>query len=445
MKTKLILILVFFIIISCSNNYNTTSTIVSGQLQELKLKTIQIATNDSIFHSPVDNNGNFSFTIPIKTPQYIYAKELNKTLFLLPNDSLKINRADGKYIFKGGQSALINNYYADWSNYMNAVADTTDFEKYYNQKPSDFRKSVEQWIKIGEKPLNTLIKIHPNLNKAFIDCEKARIKYRMYSDLNNYKCKDEEIPNNFYAYTKNINLNDARLTQSDDYQYFLYSYLRMTIRRLQLNDKIKETSKMLDIIRGDFNKSIQNKLVKRIIREQILNLAVNNALLERFKLICTDSLYFKQIENTYKDLKSLSKGNKAPDFEFIDIKGNEISLDNFKGKYLLIDVWSTTCTPCIKEMPYLDKIKQENKGKNIEIIAVCLSDEVAWKKALRKYALKKGQYRVKNGWNSEFRYNYLKSSGVPVYILIDPNGVIIDARAPKPSENLKQLINSLNI
>ena len=99
----------------------------------------------------------------------------------------------------------------------------------------------------------------------------------------------------------------------------------------------------------------------------------------------------------------------------------------------------------IERNTYLDKIKEENKDKNIEFVAVCLSEETAWKKMLRKLNLKDRQFRVVNGWNSKFRNDYLKSSGVPAYILIDPNGLIIDARAPKPSENLTDIINRLKI
>jgi thiol-disulfide isomerase/thioredoxin len=234
--------------------------------------------------------------------------------------------------------------------------------------------------------------------------------------------------------------------QLDEYKYFLSSYVFMKVRRLDIKDKILATSKMLDIIQESFkNENVRNEILKVIIRMQTSRLSINEPIMDRFKNICTDSQYISEIEKSYETLKPLLKGNKAPDFEFIGLKGNKITLKGFEGKYLLIDVWSTTCAPCFREFPILEEIELELKGKNIEIIAACLSDETSWKKALSKHELEGGQYRVENGWKSDFRYDYLKSSGVPVYILIDPHGLIVDARAPKPSENLHEILKELDL
>jgi len=446
MKTFFKIILIALIVTSCSKNKEENRITISGYLPNLTSKMIQFDLNDSTYSSFVDKTGKFTLDIPLSNPQYVYAKELDRKLFFIPNDSLTIKKTDNKYLFSGGQSALINNYYTDWETYLSAVADTSDSEKYYNQRPYDFLKSVDKWIDIWKKPLLELQENNSDLNKNFIEFENARLKYWMYSDLNEYKSNNEEIPDDFYQYLDKVNLNDSSLMQLDEYKNFLTSLVFMKIRRLEINDKIQETSKMLDIIQEYFkNEIIRNEISKGIFRIQTSKLSVNDTLFERFRTICTDVLYVKEIENNYQNLKPLFKGNKAPDFEFIGLNGNKVFLNNFKGKYLLIDVWSTTCAPCFREFPIFEKLKYDLKDKNIEIIAACLSDESAWKKALSKHKLKGGQYRIENGWKSEFRDDYLKSSGVPIYILINPQGLIIDARAPKPSEGLDKLINSLNL
>jgi len=446
MKTFFKIILIALIVTSCSKNKEENRITISGYLPNLTSKMIQFDLNDSTYNSFVDKTGKFTLDIPLSNPQYVYAKELDRKLFFIPNDSLTIKKTDNKYLFSGGQSALINNYYTDWETYLSAVADTSDSEKYYNQRPYDFLKSVDKWIDIWKKPLLELQENNSDLNKNFIEFENARLKYWMYSDLNEYKSNNEEIPDDFYQYLDKVNLNDSSLMQLDEYKNFLTSLVFMKIRRLEINDKIQETSKMLDIIQEYFkNEIIRNEISKGIFRIQTSKLSVNDTLFERFRTICTDVLYVKEIENNYQNLKPLFKGNKAPDFEFIGLNGNKVFLNNFKGKYLLIDVWSTTCAPCFREFPIFEKLKYDLKDKNIEIIAACLSDESAWKKALSKHKLKGGQYRIENGWKSEFRDDYLKSSGVPIYILINPQGLIIDARAPKPSEGLDKLINLLNL
>lgn len=447
MKTKIIpYLLLIWILSSCSHEPVKNNIIIEGRIPELASVALQINLKDSIYRTFADKTGEFRFDILLNNPRYVYVKGLDRKLYLIPNDSLIIKSVNDKYAFSGGQSALINNYYTDWKTYLYAVADTADSDAYYNQKPEDFLKSNAKWIEVWKKPLNELQKQHSDLNKDFIAFESARINYWMYGDLNDYKSSDAEIHDNFYQYLNKVNLNDTNLMQLDEYRRFLLSYVFMQAGRLNCKDKIIETSRMLDIIQETFKyELITNEIAKEIMRLQTSRLAINDTLFERFKTIYTDALNVNEIENNYQNLKPLLKGNKAPDFELMGLNDNKVTLKKFKGKYLLIDVWSTTCAPCFREFPILENIKQDLKDKNIEIIAACFSDKSAWKKALSKHSLKGSQFRIENGWKSEFKKDYLKSSGVPVYILIDPNGLIIDARAPKPSENLIEVINRLEI
>ena len=446
MRIFLKIILIALIVTSCTKNKEDNHITILGDLPDFASQTLQFVSNDSIYSSVADNTGKFMIEIPLSNPNYVYANKLDIKLFLIPGDSLLIKKVDNKYLFSGGQSAVLNNYYTDWKTYLYAVADTSDSEIYYNQKPSDFLQSVNNWIEIWKKPLHVLQERNSNLNKYFIELENARIKYWMYGDLNDYKSSDVEISDDFYQYLDKVNLNDSNLMQLDEYKYFLRSFVFMKARRLEINDKIQETSKMLDIVQEYFkNETIKNEISKEIIRIQTSNLSINDTLFERFKTICTDDLYIEEIENNFQNLKPLLKGNQAPYFEFISTNGEKVNLEDFKGNYLLIDVWSTTCAPCIREIPYIERLKQEFKEKNIEFIAACVSGESAWKTTLAKHKLTKGQYRVENGWNSTFRNDYLKSSGLPIYILIDPKGYIIDARAPKPSEGLDKRINILDL
>ena len=190
-------VLLILVLISCSQHPVQNSIFIEGRIPELASQELQINLNDSIFKTVVDNQGEFSLDIPLNKPQYLYVENLDRNLFLLPNDTLFIEKSENKYKFAGNQSALINNYYTDWETYLYAVADTSDSEKYYNQDPSDFLKSVDNWIEIWKKPLYELQKSNPDLNKDFIALENARIKYWMYGDLNDFKNNSEVIPDGF--------------------------------------------------------------------------------------------------------------------------------------------------------------------------------------------------------------------------------------------------------
>ena len=55
---------------------------------------------------------------------------------------------------------------------------------------------------------------------------------------------------------------------------------------------------------------------------------------------------------------------------FEDFSGNEINLNNYLGKLIIINFWATWCAPCKREMPSLDNFYQDNNFKNLQVFAV---------------------------------------------------------------------------
>ena len=55
---------------------------------------------------------------------------------------------------------------------------------------------------------------------------------------------------------------------------------------------------------------------------------------------------------------------------FEDFSGNEIDLNDYYGKLVIINFWATWCAPCRKEMPSLDMLYQDNNFKNLQVFAV---------------------------------------------------------------------------
>src|SRR4051812_43553835 len=54
------------------------------------------------------------------------------------------------------------------------------------------------------------------------------------------------------------------------------------------------------------------------------------------------------------------KGKPAPDVAFKDPDGGDISISDFKGTPVLVNLWATWCAPCVKELPTLDKLAQSH-------------------------------------------------------------------------------------
>lgn len=155
--------------------------------------------------------------------------------------------------------------------------------------------------------------------------------------------------------------------------------------------------------------------------------------------------------------RDLPKGAPSPSFvDYENINGEKTSLADLKGKYVYIDVWATWCGPCKAEIPSLKKIEKEYHGKNIAFVSMSIDDDRShggswekanedWKKMVVEKELGGIQIFAPNGWKSEFVQNY-KINGIPRFILVDPEGNIVSASAPRPSsEELIKLFDEENI
>lgn len=152
----------------------------------------------------------------------------------------------------------------------------------------------------------------------------------------------------------------------------------------------------------------------------------------------------------YKQTQSVNKLNNAmsPSFDYENHKGGKTKLEDFRGKYVYIDVWATWCGPCRAEIPFLQKIETDYQDKNIEFVSVSIDvakDHDKWSAFVNDKNLGGVQLIADKDWNSDFLISY-GINGIPRFILIDPNGKVVKANAARPSdpELRKELDKLLN-
>ena len=149
-----------------------------------------------------------------------------------------------------------------------------------------------------------------------------------------------------------------------------------------------------------------------------------------------NSISGKEERKTIDEIENNSEGRKAKEFKRVDIDGKEISLSDFKGKYVLLDFWGSWCVPCRQSMPHLIKLFKKYHESGFEIIGVAEeydSTDLAWRAAVKKdktyiwynvlsTPLTDTDQKIKNS------SSIVKKFGVKVFptkILIDKTGVII--------------------
>ncbi len=63
-------------------------------------------------------------------------------------------------------------------------------------------------------------------------------------------------------------------------------------------------------------------------------------------------------------------GSDLPDFTFKDASGKALTLDHFKGRPILVNLWATWCAPCIKELPQLDRIAGAYAKSGLQVVPI---------------------------------------------------------------------------
>lgn len=136
-----------------------------------------------------------------------------------------------------------------------------------------------------------------------------------------------------------------------------------------------------------------------------------------------------------KELVPYRRGNTAPDFTFEDREGNKVSLSDFRGKLVLVDVWATTCRPCVAELPFLKKIKEYFRDKDVVFTGISFDrakEREVWKKFIEEQALP-GIQLFAGGSDNSLSHDY-GISVIPRFMLFDREGKIITVDAPVPSD-----------
>ena len=146
---------------------------------------------------------------------------------------------------------------------------------------------------------------------------------------------------------------------------------------------------------------------------------------------------YKEILHQIAKCRELAVGEKAPDFTLLSDKGWEITLSDFRGKYVVLDFWASWCGPCRMEIPNLKKVWQKYHSKGLEIVSITLdSKDDDWRKALADEQMPWTQLTAK-GTNVASQYNV---QGIPHILLLDPQGKIagINLRGEELEEALQK-------
>jgi cytochrome c biogenesis protein CcmG, thiol:disulfide interchange protein DsbE len=119
------------------------------------------------------------------------------------------------------------------------------------------------------------------------------------------------------------------------------------------------------------------------------------------------------------------EGIVAPNFTLKNLNGEDVSLSQFRGKYVLVNFWATWCGPCKVEMPSLEALYQRFKNKKFALLAI--SNDMFGATIVKPFV------KANNLNFSVLLDQRLKASNafgvtsLPATFMIDPEGKIIGA------------------
>ena len=453
-----------FVLLACSQVVfaKEVNTIVRGKVHNPSTQSIalyKVENGEPMklgFRWPA-KDGSFSFDIPLEKESIFYiAKggskngDLKYVLYLKPGDIAQLNVYSSKIAIeydsckinnKNEETALLQQWTDLFIPLCNAGRNHQQREKFfviYNEfvsKAEKFKKAVNT----SNKYFNELLKL-----KVDVDLDFAKTAAFFYFNERVMSGYDTSmLHRNFYeSVLQKGRYCDAQVLNTDHGMDLLRFYT--AVHRFIGSKNIREFQQAefktpaVDPICNDTLKgAVVMSYMPRILTEDEFALYIQ----PYEKYFLTPALK-EAFEKKKIELMPFAKGADAYNFSLPNTEDKNVSLQDFRGKVVVLDMWAMWCGPCLDEKPYFRKMEEEYKN-NSEIVFISVSvDGMAKKGPWKNFVKKKGWDGIELiSEQNESLMEYYKIDGIPRILIFDKNGKIITVNAPRPSQpDFKSLI-----
>lgn len=128
------------------------------------------------------------------------------------------------------------------------------------------------------------------------------------------------------------------------------------------------------------------------------------------------------------ELAPVGVGVEAPNFSVVTLDSIPVTktLDDYRGKVVLINLWATWCQPCRVEMPAIEALHRDYASKGLKIIAISADDpgtDAAIRSFVKKYGLTFEVLHDTGGQEGKVSKDY-QTTGYPETVIIGRDGII---------------------
>lgn len=446
MRNLIITVLLTVFFVSCKVEKENKTVVINGNLENVDFDSVFVY-NDSFKKAISLENGKFIDSLTLDQGAYVVftAGRERVQLFLNPGDQFTIETDMADFDEKltySGTSANENNYLKIKQSEDDEVI-YSDPATFFSVEPQDFRTKL---IELKEKHLKNLEQTE--VSERFKKLEEKNIEFQYYLMMlqypiaNGYFTQSQvDMPKEFEEEMSRLDVgNETDFNTVPLYRGYVVSHYNRLV-------EMKESpAEVLEII-----SSIQSNDIKNAVMESVLLYSVSTGsegAQEFYDFIqkhATDEELKKESTEAYTAVQNILPGKESPKFNYPNINGKLVSLDDLKGNLVYIDVWATWCGPCLAEVPHLKELTSDYESKDIKVVSISIdpeSDYNKWEKMVKEKELKGIQLFSDKDWNSQFVKDY-GIKGIPRFILLDKEGKIISANAPRPSSpRIRSLIDA---
>ena len=445
-------ILILITILCCSLIVGAQDySVIKGHVKTDNLKTVALyATSDGDIQkraeSQINADGSYGFLIkPEKAGFYaIGGERMNFILYLKGGEEVNIDLLENKAKLNG-KNTRENKALYKWEDY---AADIRLKSVFFNKTLSTYEDFFPEFTTFLEG-MESLKKNLKSGNKEFDAMLQKLVDYETdyYAAIFLLTPRTKHPERSMWLeYYKHI-VSDEKFTNDDVLQYpygidMLTTYCSYA-QYIAPKEGVDYIDDCLDYLHNDRLKG-EYVINKDFQRYKSYDQYLNGV--EKYgKYFVTPSLKARA-EAVGTKLYDTRAGGIAADFTYPDVNGKMVSLSDFKGKVVLVDVWATWCGPCRGEIPHLKKLEEEMHGKDVVFLGVSVDevkDKQKWLDFIEKEGLK-GVQVLAGGW-SKITKDY-KINGIPRFMVFDRKGNIVSVDAPRPSNPAlkKMLENELN-
>ena len=154
-----------------------------------------------------------------------------------------------------------------------------------------------------------------------------------------------------------------------------------------------------------------------------INQGVDNSV---FELTSIPTSYKREEYTAWVAPELLTKGTPAPQFSLVNLEGDSVRLDDFKGKLVLIDFFYKGCYPCIQALPSLQALHKKFGKDGLVVLGIDPYDDIK-KDKIDEFMKKQGVTYTVLLASREIPKQY-RVSGYPTMYLIDKQGAVLSTQ-----------------